>query len=185
MLALAVWSSSFTSLAIATGFERRYGVLERLATTPLGRTGLLLGKALSIAGIAAGQVLVLGSLALVLGWHPAAGLPAHLVAAATVLVGALCFAAWALVLAGSLRAEITLGLANLVYLLGLTLGGIMVPPDAFGLAAAVVRWLPTAAVADALRAAGHGVVPGLRFAVVSVWAVLGLLVARKVFRWTS
>jgi ABC-2 type transport system permease protein len=34
VLALAVWSSAFTSVAIATGFERRYGVLERLAATP-------------------------------------------------------------------------------------------------------------------------------------------------------
>ena len=45
VLALAVWSSAFTSVAIATGFERRYGVLERLAATPLGKSGLLAGKA--------------------------------------------------------------------------------------------------------------------------------------------
>ena len=35
VMALAIWSSGFTSVAIATGFERRYGVLERLAPTPL------------------------------------------------------------------------------------------------------------------------------------------------------
>ena len=39
VLALAVWSSAFTSVAISTGFERRYGVLERLAATPLGKPG--------------------------------------------------------------------------------------------------------------------------------------------------
>src|SRR5690606_28187950 len=41
VLALAVMSTSFTSLAIATGFERRYGVLKRLGTAPLPRSGLL------------------------------------------------------------------------------------------------------------------------------------------------
>ena len=44
VLALAVWSSAFTSVAISTAFERRYGVLERLATTPLGKSGLVAGK---------------------------------------------------------------------------------------------------------------------------------------------
>ena len=44
VLALAILSSSFTSLAIATGFERRYGVIKRLGASPLSRTGLLAGK---------------------------------------------------------------------------------------------------------------------------------------------
>ena len=35
--ALAVMSTAMVSLAIATGFERQYGVLKRLGTTPLGR----------------------------------------------------------------------------------------------------------------------------------------------------
>ncbi|MGI3785344.1 MAG: hypothetical protein ACRYG2_31720, partial [Janthinobacterium lividum] len=71
VLALAVWSSGFTSVAIATGFERRYGVLERLAATPLGRGGLLLGKALAVALVVLGQLVVLVVVALLLGWHPA------------------------------------------------------------------------------------------------------------------
>jgi len=41
VLALAVMSTSFTSLAIATGFERRYGVIKRLGSSPLPRSGLL------------------------------------------------------------------------------------------------------------------------------------------------
>ena len=44
VLALAILSTSFTSVAIATGFERRYGVLKRLGTAPLARTTLLGGK---------------------------------------------------------------------------------------------------------------------------------------------
>ena len=37
VLALAVMSTAFTSLAIATGFERRYGVIKRLGSSPLPR----------------------------------------------------------------------------------------------------------------------------------------------------
>ena len=44
VLALAVMSTAFTSIAIATGFERRYGVIKRLGASPLPRSGLLLGK---------------------------------------------------------------------------------------------------------------------------------------------
>jgi len=41
IIALAVMSTAFTSQAIATGFERRYGVLKRLGATPLSRGGLI------------------------------------------------------------------------------------------------------------------------------------------------
>ena len=54
-----MWSSAFTSVAISTAFERRYGVLERLATTPLGKPGLLAGKALAVIMIMFGQLVIL------------------------------------------------------------------------------------------------------------------------------
>ena len=61
ILALAIMSTSFTSLAIATGYERRYGVLRLLATTPLPRWALLLAKALTVLVVQAVQfVLVIG-----------------------------------------------------------------------------------------------------------------------------
>lgn len=186
VLALAIWSTCFTSLAIATGFERRYGVLERLAATPLGRTGLVLGKASAIAAVTAGQLVVLAVLALVLGWRPDGAWGAWLVAAATAGVGALAFASLALAMAGALRAEITLALANLVYLVGLSLGGIMIPlsvmPDAM---AAVVRFLPTAALAETLRDASAGAFGWLGLGIVCLWALAGIVTARRVFRWTS
>ena len=47
VLALAVMSTAFTSLAIATGFERRYGVLEAARRLSAARSGLLVGKVLS------------------------------------------------------------------------------------------------------------------------------------------
>ena len=44
VMALATLSSAFTATAIATGFERRSGVLKLLGATPLRRSGLLVGK---------------------------------------------------------------------------------------------------------------------------------------------
>src|SRR4051794_32030504 len=73
VIALAVMSTSFTSLAIATGFERRYGVLKRLGASPLPRGGLLLGKIVSLGLIEAAQIFVVAAVAFALGWSPNPG----------------------------------------------------------------------------------------------------------------
>lgn len=186
VLALAIWSTSFTSVAIATGFERRYGVLERLASTPLGRGGLLLGKALAVAVVVTGQLVVLGLLAVLLGWRPAGEVLPWLIAAAAVLLAVVCFAAWALALAGRVRAEATLALANLIYLLMAAGGGILVGPDAYPAPwSTVVAVLPTAALAEALRNAATGVVAPVDLLILLIWAVLGVATARRSLRWTS
>ena len=70
VLALAIWSSAFTSVAISTGFERRYGVLERLVATPLSKGGLLAGKALGVVAIVGFQLLVITAAAIYIGWQP-------------------------------------------------------------------------------------------------------------------
>ena len=47
ILALCALSTAFTGQGIATGFDRRYGVLRFLSTTPLGRAGLIAGKVIA------------------------------------------------------------------------------------------------------------------------------------------
>ncbi len=186
VFSLAVFSTCFTSLAIATGFERRYGVLERLAATPLGRGGLLAGKALAIILIALGQLVVLAAVALALGWRPHPSAAQWLVAVLGVPLAMLTFANLALAMAGRLRAEATLGLANLVYLVGLAAGGIMWPVSAYP---ASVRWLvralPTGALGEVSRAWSAGGTTWWALGVLVVWAVASALLARKVFRWMS
>ena len=56
IMALAVISTAFTSQAIATGFERRYGVLKRLGASPLPRSGLIAAKTLTVLAVEAGQI---------------------------------------------------------------------------------------------------------------------------------
>lgn len=186
VLALALWSTAFTSLAIQTGFERRYGVLERLAATPLRRSGLLAGKVLGVGLTVAGQWVILGALAVALGWRPHPDPLGTLVAVVAVVLAVGAFSGAALAMSGTLRAEATLGLANVVYLVGLVAGGIAFPVSSYpGVAAHVVALLPTAAVSEVLRGWSAGSVDPIWLLVLVVWAAGALLLARKVFRWTS
>ncbi|CAN5855079.1 ABC transporter permease [soil metagenome] len=185
VLALAVLSTSFTSLAITTGFERRYGVLKRLGATPLPRHGLLAGKTVAVLAVEVVQVLLIGSVALALGWRPTGGPVAALGGLVLVLLGTAAFAALGLALAGSLRAEATLALANLVYVLLLVGGAVVVPlarhPDALR---PLVELLPSGALAEGLRevSAGNGL-PLAGCAVLLAWAAAGAAVAARTFRW--
>ena len=70
ILALCAMSTAFTGQGISTGFDRRYGVLRFLSTTPLGRTGLIAGKVLAVLAVLSLQVLVVTAVALPLGWQP-------------------------------------------------------------------------------------------------------------------
>src|SRR5262249_17332903 len=48
VLAVSVMSSGMVSLGIATGYDRYYGVLKRLGSSPLPRGGLLVAKIVSV-----------------------------------------------------------------------------------------------------------------------------------------
>jgi ABC-2 type transport system permease protein len=186
VMALALWSTGFTSLAINTGFERRYGVLERLAATPLTRGDLVLGKALATASVAAGQLIVLAVVAAALGWRPSPTLPQSLIALAGAALAVVTFAGLALALAGRLRAEATLGLANLIYLVVAAAGAVVLPASAYPPPlAGLLPWLPFGALGELLRGWAVGAAPWPPVAALAVWAVLSVVVARKAFRWTS
>ena len=186
VLALAVWSSAFTSTAITTAFERRYGVLERLATTPLGKPGLLAGKSLAVIMIMIGQLVILASAALALGWRPSFTPLSALLAVLLVILATATFVCLALFLAGRLRAESVLGVANLIYVI-LLLGGALIIPIARYPAALrpVIEALPTAALGEGLRAAANGQLLGWPVVVLLAWLVAVGLAAWKGFRWTS
>ena len=182
VLALAVVSTAFTGQAIQTGFDRRYGVLRLLATSPVGTDGLLAGKALAVAGVVVGQLLVLGLIAAVAGWRPdPLGL---LVTPVSAALGVWVFVALALLLAGVLRAEAVLAVANLVWVLLAGAGGLLLPGDTVGGLDAVVRWLPSGALGDAFRdgltGAGTPLVP---WVVLVVWGIVLSLAVVRTFRW--
>jgi ABC-2 type transport system permease protein len=186
VLALAVWSSAFTSTAITTAFERRYGVLERLATTPLGKHGLLAGKALAVIMIMLGQLVILTGAALGLGWRPAFTPLSALLAVLLVILATATFVCLALLLAGRLRAESVLGLANLIYVILLIGGALIIPLDRYpAVLRPVIEALPTAALGEGLRAAANGQILGWPVLVLLAWLVAAGFAAWKGFRWTS
>lgn len=184
VLALAVMSTSFTSLAIATGFERRYGVLKRLGASPLPRSGLLAGKVGALLVVEALQVVVIGGTALLLGWDPVLSVASLAGAAATVLAGTAAFAALGLLLAGALRAEATLAAANLVYLLLMAGGAVVLPLESYGGAGDLLALLPSAALGEGLRTALlDGGFPVAQLLVLGAWAALGTFATTRTFKW--
>jgi ABC-2 type transport system permease protein len=181
VLALAVMSTSFTSLAIATGFERRYGVIKRLGSSPLPRSGLLAGKVLALLLVEVLQIAVLVVVAAVLGWHPAAGFVG---AALAVVLGTGAFAALGLLVAGVLRAEATLAAANLIYLLLMAAGAVVLPSSSYGAFGHVTAWLPSGALGDAMRTAClDGGVAWRDLGVLLVWGAAGTVLTARTFRW--
>lgn len=184
VLALAVLSTSFTSLAIATGFERRYGVLKRLGTSPLPRSGLLAGKVLALLLVELLQVVVISGVGLVLGWSPSPGAPGLLGAVLAAVLGTAAFASLGLLVAGSLRAEATLAVANLVYLLLLAGGAVVLPAAAYGGFGDVAAWLPSGALGEAMRdGLLHGEVALRHLGVLLGWAAAAAVLAARTFSW--
>ncbi|HSJ19738.1 MAG TPA: ABC transporter permease [Nocardioidaceae bacterium] len=184
VLALAVLSTSFTSLAISTGFERRYGVLKRLGASPLPRSGLLLGKVGSLLAVQTLQVVVIGTTALLLGWSPTPGADGVIGALLAILLGTAAFASLGLALAGALRAEATLAAANLVYLLLMAGGAVVIPASSYGAAGPLLVLLPSGALGDGLRLAlMDGMVPVVPLLVLAAWSVLGTVLTARTFKW--
>lgn len=182
VLALSVISSAMTSLGIATGFERQSGVLRRLGTTPLGREGLLVAKAISTLAVVVLQVVVVVAVAAGLGWRPNASFGA---AAGVLGLGVVSFAGLGFLLAGRLRAESNLAVANALFLVFLLFGGIVVPlselPDGLE---ALAGLLPAEPLASALRATLETWTNiAADVATLAVWSVIACGLAALTFRW--
>ena len=186
IIALAVMSTAFTSQAIGTGFERRYGVLKRLGSTPLPRGGLIAAKTATVVGVELGQAVIIFLVGLALGWRPDAHPAAAVWVVLLVLAGTAAFSGLALLMAGTLRAEATLAAANLVYLILLGVGGIIFPLTKFPPGAReVLLLLPPGALSHGLRSvlAYGGGLPLQDLIVLVAWAAAGIALAARTFRW--
>jgi ABC-2 type transport system permease protein len=183
IIALAVMSASFTGLAIGTGFERKYAVLKRLGATALPRSVLLGGKTLSVLLLEVVQVVLVCGFGLVLAWHPH-GDP--VTALALIGLGTAAFGGLGLLLAGTLRAEVTLAAANLVWLVLLFAGGIAIPLSKYPTAVRdVLQFLPSAALSDGLHQVlqDSAQFPVRPMVTLLVWAAVALPAAARWFRW--
>ncbi len=183
VLALAVMSTAMVSLGIATGFERRYGVLKRLGSTPLSRAGLLGAKTANVLALELVQTALIVVAGLALGWHTSARL---IPAIGVLLVGTIAFAGIGMVLAGTLRAEANLAAANGLFLVLLFLGGMAYPLDKLpDVLETFAKALPAAALSETVRAvlSPGGSFPTGELAVLVAWAIAAPLAAARWFRW--
>ncbi|MBF4995129.1 ABC transporter permease [Arthrobacter gandavensis] len=184
ILALCALSTAFTGQGIATGFDRRYGVLRFLSTTPLGRAGLIAGKVIAVLSVLAVQVVLVSAVALFIGWRPSLpGLPLALVLLA---LGAVAFTSLGLLVAGTVRPEATLAITNLLWILLAGIGGIILP--AAGLPSEMepfVQLLPSAALGDVMRSALIDTQFNLSATLILLaWTILGSLAAVRWFKWS-
>lgn len=177
----SVIACCFTSVAIGTAFERRALALSFLGTTPLGRSGLLAGKVLAVGAMTTLSIAAVVTASLAVGWR----LPQFdllsllLILIALVLGGGLCVC-WAFLMAGTLRAESVLALANAIFLLLLLFGGIAAPLDVLpSFWAAIAGWLPSAALITALQQPGEPAA----LVTLAVWTGVGLFLSLRFFRW--
>jgi ABC-2 type transport system permease protein len=184
-MSLAVIASAMVSLAIATGFERSYGVLKRLGGSPAGTSALVASKTAAVVLIEAVQIALLLVIATAIGWSAGSTASVPLLVAGLML-GTIAFAGFGLLMAGTLRAEATLALANLLFLVSLVIGGVVLPLDKLpATVAAASALLPPAALTKVLSL-GLGSTTGDAtepLVVLAVWAVLLAGLAARKFRW--
>ena len=185
VLALCVISTALSGQGIATGFDRRYGVLRFLATTPLGRNGLIMGKCIAVLVVVAIQFTLVAALGYGLGWRPDAIAVSRSII--TMLMGAGAFTALGLLIAGTVRAEATLAIVNIAWVILAGAGGVVFPlksfPDWY---AGIVAWSPSAALGDALRGnfIQHQWLADPHWVLI-VWTVVIGFVASRKFKWSD
>jgi ABC-2 type transport system permease protein len=185
ILSLAIMSTAMVSLGIATGFERSYGVLKRLGTTPLGTKRLVAAKVVATCCIEITQLLALVAVGLILGWNPSSiNLPSLLLA---LVLGTSCFAGLGLIMAGQLRAEINLAAQNGLYLVLLLLGGILIPNSELPKSIAwLAEVLPSSLLSELLRSIfGNNELKISDLASLAIWAIGACLVAVFSFKWSD
>lgn len=182
IMTVAVMSTAFTGQAIAVGFDRRYGALKRLGATPIPRWGIIAGKSIAVAIVVVLQALILGGIGFAFGWQPVAwGL---LLGVAVIAFGTIAFSALGLLLGGTLKAEVVLALANLLWFALVGIGSLVVMGDRVPAAAAwVARCLPSGALTEALDQATHGSVDVFGIVVLLVWAAVAGALAVRWFRF--
>ena len=189
VLALAVMATSMTALSIGTGFERGYGVLKRLGSTPLGRPRLLAAKLLAVLAVEVLQAGVLVAVGYLLGWNPGGpGGTGALVGEAllAMVLGTMAFGGIGLLLAGTLKPLVNLAVVNALFVVLLLLGGMLVPLAKLPTwLADLSKVLPAAALSQALHGTlGHGTPVAARdWLVLAVWAVGAPVAAALTFRW--
>lgn len=180
VVSVSLLATGFTSMAIATGFDRRSGALAYLGTTPLGRPALITGKLIAAIVVALAGVAIVLAAAVTIGWRPT---PATLWLIPVIILVLAVYVPWALVLASLIRAEATLAVANAIFVLAMLFGGVLIPATSLPYGG-FIGWLPFAAATEVI-ASVISASPIAPFAVgtLVIWVLVGIITAARTFRW--
>lgn len=183
IMAVAVISTAFTGQAIAVAFDRRYGALKRLGATALPVWGIIAGKSLAVVTVVFLQAILLGTIGIALGWRPhPTGL---LLGAVIIALGTAAFVSMGLLLGGTLRAEIVLAVANLLWFVFAAIGALTLETGVIPSALSwVARLTPSGALTEALSRATQLSVDWFGIAVLVIWGTVSALAALRWFRFT-
>ena len=186
-LAFGVIAAAYGNLAGTIAMLRADGVLKRVRATPL-QPGMYLagqlGSTLAISLTIAGSSVVLGHLAF--GVAPRSG--GTLLLAGTLALGVVCFASLGLAISAAIptadaAGPVTTGTFVPVAIISGTFSTNLVLPPWLD---RIVGALPVKAFTDGLRASYDPTVheiPTGDLLVLAVWAVVGVGMARRYFRW--
>ncbi|MDO4928705.1 MAG: ABC transporter permease [Corynebacterium sp.] len=183
MLAMAAMSSGFTGQAISLAFDRRYGALERTGASGVPAWAIVFGKEIGVVVVSAIQVLVLSTVAWLLGWQPA-NFGAFILGVLVFFCGVAAFASLGLLMGGTLSSEIVLGLANLLWFLLIGCASWVV----FGLSGDphfVLLCIPSVALAQGLVTAFAGSFPLIEIAILLVWLGVCSFAAFRFFKFSA
>ncbi|WP_405138396.1 ABC transporter permease [Nocardia sp. NBC_01388] len=182
VMMVAVMSTAFTGQAIAVGFDRRYGALKRLGATPLPRWGIVAGKCAAVLIVVVLQSILLGAIGVALGWRPSIiGLA---LGAVVIALGTVAFGALGLLLGGTLKAEIVLALANILWFIMLGTASLVVMSDDIPHAVNLIaRIIPSGALSECLNQALRKSVDWYGIAVLAVWGSVSGWLATRFFRF--
>ena len=177
VVATSVIAAMFTSIAIGTGFERRNGSLRFLGVTPLRRSELLLGKLIASLIVLLISLILTCGLGTLLHCLPTWSAGQWWFAALLVVLGSTAGASWALVLAGNVRAEAVLAIANGIFIV-LIIAALALPGSLDAPWSNASGAIPSVALAHGLDDPSAG--PAV---VLIVWACAGIGFASRRFSW--
>ncbi|MCU1463787.1 MAG: type transporter [Acidimicrobiales bacterium] len=187
ILAFAIVVTAYANLAATMAAARASGVLKRIRATPLNPSLYLGSQLLSVLATAlliSVTTIAIGSVAF--GAVPRAAGVASLLG--TLALGIVCFAALGLAISTAIPTADSAGaITNGTYLpLAMVSGVFSSRLDLPSWLDRIMSLLPIKALADGLRTsydpAAHGIPIG-SLVVLAAWAVAGVLVARRRFRW--
>lgn len=171
VFSIAAASAGFTGQAISLAFDRRYGALKRTGASGVPAWTIIAGKVLGVLATVLVQIIVLGGIALALGWRISAG--GAVLGFLTLLAGVTTFTALGLLLGGTQSSEIVLACANFIWLVMLAVLGWVVYSGNLG-TAGVWDLVPTVALAGAMDGALASIIHPWAWLSLIAWAILAV-----------